>query len=85
VILKFTAVLIFDTRLALASVSPTLQAGDAARLLSTAGLGIATPVAMGTGLAGSASRPVTGWVYSPARLSLAIFPRQCAPAAVRSR
>jgi hypothetical protein len=57
VILKFAAVLISNTRLAQASVSPTLTAGDAARMLHTGGLEIATPVAMGDRLGGFGLAP----------------------------
>lgn len=56
-ILKFSAALITDTRLAQASVSPTLTVGDAARLLRTGGLEIATPVAMGDRLGGFGLAP----------------------------
>lgn len=56
-ILKFAAVLISDTRFAQASVSPTLTAGDAALLLRTGGLEIATPVAMGDRLGGFGLAP----------------------------
>jgi hypothetical protein len=57
VILKFTAVLISGTRFAQASVSPTLTAGDAARILRSGGLEIATPVAMGDRLGGFGLAP----------------------------
>jgi hypothetical protein len=57
VILKFSAVLISGTRVAQASVSPTLAAGDAARLLHMGGLEIATPVAMGDRLGGFGLAP----------------------------
>ena len=56
-ILKFSAILISNTRLAQASVSPTLNVGDAARLLHTGGLEIATPVAMGDRLGGFGLAP----------------------------
>ena len=56
-ILKFTAVLISGTRIAQANVSPTLTAGDAARLLRMGGLEIATPVAMGDRLGGFGLAP----------------------------
>ena len=51
-ILKFSAALISNTRLAQASVSPTLTAEDAARMLRIGGLEIVTPVAMGDRLGG---------------------------------
>ena len=54
---KFATVLISGTRIAQASVSPTLRAGDAASLLRIGGLEIATPVAMGDRLGGFGLAP----------------------------